>query len=529
MRTSWAMAGAELHYHFVNIALLTALVSLFVLWRYRCAVLEGMRHGEPEALPMPSVSRREPAAPSTALRELLDYEQSTGNRLALAYWLTTLSCGIPLAVGYLYLSGMAPSLAKVVSLGLGFSLVCLPMIIVSLALPPGRAMAALAQLLLLTSALVILVVMIERILAGRPINWQIFQMVPLFLQWIAIQLWMPGLFWLLTWPSCVRGVAPITFAALLVFGLAPFLGTQLTDALAATEAGTPLAFSLGQSGVFLLLALPTGWLAWRRLRLLSREYAAKRFSDAQLLARTWWLFLVVSVIAELLIVRQRPLATLLLGAALLIGFAPVNRWWLHRLRAGLPSPPPRTLLLLRVFGYTARTERLFDRIGARWRLFGPVTMIAAPDVVARTIDPGDYLQWLTGHLGELFVTSRASLNARLAAIDSRPDPDGRYRINEFCCGNNTWQATVVELMERADAVVMDLRGVTSDRLGCKFELQQLAQRMPPRRVVLLTDHATDLGVLEASLADKFAEVHILPDMRMRKIGSVFHILLQAAF
>jgi hypothetical protein len=46
-----------------------------------------------------------------------------------------------------------------------------------------------------------------------------------------------------------------------------------------------------------------------------------------------------------------------------------------------PRPSRRTLLLLRVFGDTARTERVFDRIGARWRWFGPVTMIAAPDVV----------------------------------------------------------------------------------------------------------------------------------------------------
>ena len=151
-----------------------------------------------------------------------------------------------------------------------------------------------------------------------------------------------------------------------------------------------------------------------------------------------------------------------------LAFGPVNRWLLARLRAGVRQLPPRTLLLLRVFGYTARTERLFDRIGARWRLFGPVMMIAAPDVAARTVDPGDYLHWLTGRIDELFVSTRADLDARLAALDAAPDPDGRYRVNEFCCRDNTWQATVVELMQRADAVIMDVRGVTVAAAGASL-------------------------------------------------------------
>ena len=65
-------------------------------------------------------------------------------------------------------------------------------------------------------------------------------------------------------------------------------------------------------------------------------------------------------------------------------------------------------------------------------------------------------------------------------MDVEPDRDGRFRINEFCCRDDTWQATVVALIERADAVVMDLRGFTAERRGCEFELKELA-RTPRRR------------------------------------------------
>lgn len=36
------MSGGELQFHFFNIIVLTALVSVFWLWRYRSAVLRGM-------------------------------------------------------------------------------------------------------------------------------------------------------------------------------------------------------------------------------------------------------------------------------------------------------------------------------------------------------------------------------------------------------------------------------------------------------------------------------------------------------
>ena len=100
-----------------------------------------------------------------------------------------------------------------------------------------------------------------------------------------------------------------------------------------------------------------------RERLLSA--GAESLSDAQLLARTWWLFVVAAIGMEVPIARDRPVAALALCTGVVLAFGPVNGWWLARLRAGLRPLPARTLLLLRVFGYTARTERLFDRIGAR--------------------------------------------------------------------------------------------------------------------------------------------------------------------
>ncbi len=522
------MNSGELSVHFINSVMVTLVVALFVLWRYRQAILGGMMRGASAVLPLPVATA--PASTGAHAGGLPASEGAMRRRTSAAWLLTTAICGLPMAIAYMSAANMGLSPTYALGLTFCYMIASLPMIAVSLAWPPLRIVGGFVVMMLCFAVLFLAAGVVERSVGGRPLGWQIFGLIPLFGEMAWNQLWMAGLFWLMSWPVRLRGVVPITFAALLVFGSAPFVGSRLTAALAGTDFGTPWVLALGLNGIFLLIALPVGGLAWLRLRKLAADYDAKRFSDAQLLARTWWLMLVVTVGFDILIARERPLFALLLVAGEILFFSPVNRWVMKRLDVagqGAARHVP-TLLLLRVFGYTARTEHLFDRVAARWRLIGPVTMIAAPDVTARTIDAGDYLRWLTGRVDELFVTSRASLDAKLAALDLNPDPDGRFRINEFCCRDSTWQATVVELMLRADAVIMDVRGITQARRGCEFELQQLAQRLPPQRLVLVVDGTTDKGVLQTAFGPGLGEARMVEVRRSREADRAFGALIDAA-
>jgi hypothetical protein len=522
------MHGGEPSVHFINSVLVTVVVALFVLWRYRLAILGGMRRGDSALLPLPAANVQGRAG--LADGDIATREQAMRQRIAAAWLLTTAICGLPMAVAYMVAGEMSASPTYALALTCSYMIAALPMIAVSLAWPPRRMVVAFVAMMLSFAALCLLAGIIERSLLGRPLSWKILGLVPLFFDIAWNQLWIAGLFWLMSWPTRLRGVVPITFAALLVFAAAPFAGARLTAVLAATEVGTPWVYTLGLNGVFMLIALPVGWLAWLRLGKLAADYEAKRFSDAQLLARTWWLMLVVTIGFDILAGRERPTFALLLVVGEIVLFPLVNHWlmrWLGVAKLAAAKPVP-TLLLLRVFGYTARTERLFDRVASRWRLLGPVTTIAAPDVTARTIDPGDYLRWLTGRIDDLFVTSRASLDAKLARLDLAPDPDGRFRINEFCCRDSTWQATVVELMLRADAVIMDVRGISAARLGCEFELQQLAQRLPPQRLVLVVDETTDRNILKAAFGKGLNEVRMVSVHRRRDADKAFEALASLA-
>lgn len=184
---------------------------------------------------------------------------------------------------------------------------------------------------------------------------------------------------------------------------------------------------------------------------------------------------------------------------------------LRALRPALqPAANPPTLLVLRVFQRDAEAEALFDQVIERWRFTGNTVLIAGTDLVSRTLDPDDLFAFVNGQLAGRFITAPPQIAARYAEFDMQPDPDGRYRVNEFYCADATWQDALRTLVAQSDVVLMDLRGFSAANLGCRFELGVLAQAAQLRRIVLLHDARTDRQTAAADLAaapsDRFAWV-----------------------
>lgn len=227
------------------------------------------------------------------------------------------------------------------------------------------------------------------------------------------------------------------------------------------------------------------WPVWRLGQWLAQAYRNKRFSDlGYLLAAYWFVILVASALPAV-------------EGAGWLGFTQLLPWlWLPLLGALLPrwlapEGAPPTLLVLRVFQQDAAVETLFDRVIERWRLAGNTVLIAGTDLISRTLDPDDLFTFLGGRLGERFIATPAQVPQRLAEFDLQPDPDGRYRVNECYCFDGTWQAALVALVQRADVVLMDLRGFQAKNAGCRHELGVLSQEANVQRVVLLHDERTD--------------------------------------
>ncbi|HZN24656.1 MAG TPA: hypothetical protein VFB75_10545 [Burkholderiales bacterium] len=528
------MLAGELMFHFLLTVIITAIVATFVLWRYRVVVLKGMSFasGEPVAI-TPRAMTHAPSAPAAAGDSAALAWERAMHRRAICAWLITVAVPAPL-IAVAYLSGEQISAATIVMASGVILGAAVPVIAVSLGWTWKRGLLFWLELLAAGAVLTVVASMLQRLARGAsPSLDQLLNVLPFF-QLAAVFSSIPLLLVLASGPGRLRGVVPITFAGLLVFGLAPVLGSRATQLLAESRAGSELLLgtisTVGLHAAFIAFALPTGWIAWKRLQAVAREYEEKGFSDVQLLARAWWLMFIATLALEILNKQAAPLWAVITCAAAYPVFLVANRHAFRWVGLAAANRVPRTLLLLRVFGYTRRTEKLFDRVGSRWRYFGPVTMIAAPDVVARSIDPADFLYYMVGAIDENFVRSAADLQRRLQTLDTQRDPDGRFRVNDFCCADTTWRATVTALMDRADVVLMDLRGITSRQRGCEFELRELPTRLAPQRVVLVVDNATDRTFVRGALgpAADAVQFYEMDKPRTAATDKLFRELIRAA-
>jgi hypothetical protein len=86
----------------------------------------------------------------------------------------------------------------------------------------------------------------------------------------------------------------------------------------------------------------------------------------------------------------------------------------------------------------------------------------------------------------LFMRSRKDLLARLARMDKSPRHDDlSFRHMRAACHNNVWFLAVQEFAKRSQVVLMDLRSFTTERQGCRTEIEFLFNAVPAGRVLFL--------------------------------------------
>lgn len=236
---------------------------------------------------------------------------------------------------------------------------------------------------------------------------------------------------------------------------------------------------------FVVFAI-AGWVILGSLR---QMYERKQLSERSIIVDTTWLLFGIVNSTSLVFEGPRWIVS---GLVAFIIFKSVTGSGFRLLRGGRnrESAGPR-LLLLRVFALGQRSEALYDAIGKSWRTVGSVQMIAGPDLATTTVEPHEFLDFLTGKLARRFIDSASTLDLRVSQMDLRTDRDGQFRVSEFFCHDDTWKLTLARLADDSDAVLMDLRGFSQANDGCVFEIHELFNVVPLPRVVFVVDDTTD--------------------------------------
>jgi hypothetical protein len=305
----------------------------------------------------------------------------------------------------------------------------------------------------------------------------------------------------------IRAAGPLVLAFMLVVTL----GSQTAISVAALDdrllrALVDIGVGMGMGATEVLVAIAVTGLTvfaaigWPLLHWIGRRYQARKLSDQSLTIDS--LFLLFGTVQSIFFVFSGPWWGL--TGLVAFGVYKTIAQLAFRLRHS-PAGDPHTLLLLRVFRLGKRSEQLFDRLRTHWQPVGSIAMIAGPDLATSTVEPHEFLEFVSGRLGRQFVTGPSDLDQRIAAMDHAPDLDGRHRIHEFFCRADTWQMTMQRLAAMSDAVLMDLRSFSPANQGCLFELGRLVDAVDLARVVFLVDGTTRLEFLHSTMAQLWAQ------------------------
>jgi len=234
-------------------------------------------------------------------------------------------------------------------------------------------------------------------------------------------------------------------------------------------------------------------------RRFSKDYLNRKYNDQMLFLNTFFLLFTIwecIFISSSLWDSGYPLILGYIGMLGYVGYEVTVKWGLQRVRNETDVDQNVNLMLLRVFRFQSRTEKLFREISLRWRYIGNIQLIAAPDLASVLLNPHKLIDFIGGRTKTGFVQNSADLDQRIQELDAQPDPDSRYRVNEFYGYEDTWLITVRRLMARSNAVLMDLRSFSRSSRGCIEEINLIFSIVALKHVIFMIDEDTDLTHLK---------------------------------
>ena len=246
-------------------------------------------------------------------------------------------------------------------------------------------------------------------------------------------------------------------------------------------------------GLSLLGFILFGVVGWLVLQGIGHWYQQKKISAHSITIDAIWLLFGIFQSIGLLFEGEH---WFLISLLAFIVYKVVSRIGFAWLQPRFPTHQQKVnLLLLRVFSLGKRSEGLFDVLAMYWRYIGNIRLIAGPDLATSTMEPHEFMEFLSGKLARQFIDSAQTLNLRISGMDLGPDYDGQFRVNDFFCYDDTWRMVLSRLVLESNVVLMDVRGFSSRNAGCIFEISELINVMPLGQVLFIVDGTTDEAFL----------------------------------
>jgi hypothetical protein len=327
--------------------------------------------------------------------------------------------------------------------------------------------------------------------------------------------------WLLT--NFVALVVLLAFLNRRIRAVGPLVLTFMIIAVTGSVL-LPIVLGVNSLLIFIVGFLIFGMIGWLLIRWIGNLYKQKKISEQSITIDAIWLLFGVFQSIGLIFEGERWFIASLMAFVIYkivswVGFT----YFGNKQSASETSP---NLLLLRVFSLGSRSERLFDILGIYWRYVGSIRLIAGPDLATATMEPHEFLDFLSGKLSRRFIDTSQTLDLRVSEMDSQPDRDGQFRVNDFFCYDSTWKMVLARLVSTSDVVLMDLRGFSSQNAGCIFEINELINTVKLGRIIFVIDETTDESFLRQILQQAWDGMRSTSPNHLSKSGLLYLFRLQ---
>lgn len=245
----------------------------------------------------------------------------------------------------------------------------------------------------------------------------------------------------------------------------------------------------------------------------------------------------------------------------------VHLWLILKIRKENKQVPNLSLLILRVFGDKKQVLLTFGRLTNFWKHIGTWFTVVDPSFIARkyrtftfrtlftlliifivaffiglniaphiapliksvapvghasdaeitefAIIPGMLIAWYLYFRYWKFTISRSyakdkeDIQKKINKVINNPrKTDMTFKNLPMFCYANTWKIAVSEFINNSKVILMDLRGFSSERKGCEYEIDFLLDTFKINGVLFLVDVASDTELVQKTIKERWEYLRI---------------------
>ena len=120
-----------------------------------------------------------------------------------------------------------------------------------------------------------------------------------------------------------------------------------------------------------------------------------------------------------------------------------------------------------------------------------------------------YFKYWKFIISRSYAKSQEDISNKIGKVMNKPrKADMTFKNLPMFCYANTWKIAVSEFIKNSKVILMDLRGFTSERKGCEYEIDFLLDTFSINGVLFLIDVSSDVELVQKTIKERWEFLRI---------------------